>query len=80
MTNAHHAVFIKKQTIVAIYVDNLLLVGPDINQINRVKKLDQTFKMTDLRLRQYYLEIQITRNQLLGTIYLDQTKYVKQFL
>ena len=80
-TNANHVVFIKTQTIVAIYVNNLLLVGLDINLIDSLKKkLNQIFKMTDLGPCQYYLEIQIIRNQSLGTIHFDQTEYVKQFL
>ena len=37
-TNADNAVFTKDGIIIVIYVDNLLLTGPDIDLINRFKK------------------------------------------
>ena len=49
-TNANHAIFTKDGIIIAIYVDNLLLTGPNIDLINRFKKeLGQTFQMTNVR-------------------------------
>ena len=43
-TNANHAVFTKDGIIIAIYADDLLLAGPDIDLINCFKKeLSQTF-------------------------------------
>ena len=36
--------------------------------------------MTNLKPCKYYLEIQITQNWQLGTIYLDQTEYIKCIL
>ena len=72
-TNADHAIFTQDGIIIAIYVDNLLLTGSDINQINRLKKkLSQTFKMTNLGPCRYNLGMQITRDRSSGTIQLDQ--------
>ena len=45
----NHAVFIKNEDSIVFYVDNPLLVGPNINRINNFKQiLNKTFKMTNL--------------------------------
>ena len=77
-TDANHAVFTKYEDSIAFYVDNLLLVGPNVNRINNFKQiLNKTFKMTNLGPCRYYLGIQITQDCRLGTIHLNQTEYVK---
>ena len=81
VSDANHAVFTKDGIIVAIYVNDLLPTGLNINQINCLKEeLSQTFKMINLGPRRYYLEMQITLDRTLGTICLDQTKYIKRIL
>ena len=50
-TDANHAVFTKNEDSIAFYVDDLLLVGLNINWINNFKQiLNKTFKITDLDL------------------------------
>ena len=69
VTNADHAVFTKDKIIIASYVDDLLLTGPNINQINHLKKkLSQTFKMIDLGPCRYYLGMQIIQDWSSSTI------------
>ena len=47
-TEANHAFFRNKNSI-ALYADDLLLVGPNINWINNFKQiLNKTFKITNL--------------------------------
>ena len=76
--DANHAVFTKNKDFIAFYIDNLLLVGLDVNQINNFNQIsNKTFKMFNLGPCRYYLKTQITQDWRLGTIHLDQTKYVK---
>ena len=47
--NADLSVFAKKELIIAIYVDDLLLTGPSLDEIKKAKAaLSQRFQMTDL--------------------------------
>lgn len=69
------------ETFIAIYVDDLLLVGPDMTKINSLKKaLHGRFKMTDLGECSYYLGIRIHRDRQARTIHLDQVGYVDKIL
>ena len=45
-----------KRIIVSLYVDDLLITGNDIDEINKFKKsMLQVFEMTDLGLMKYFL-------------------------
>ena len=54
-----------KQLFIAIYVDNLLIFGSDILCLEDVKqRLQDRFKMTDLKDISHYLEMQV--NHVMG--------------
>lgn len=75
------SVFVRGQLIVAIYVDDILLVGPSIEMINEVKNgLHKRFSMSDLGPCNYYLGITVRRDRVNRTIYLGQRAYIEKFL
>ena len=79
--HADLCVFIHPQTntIIALYVDDILLVGPSKDHIAQVKKaLDQKFKMTDLGPIHYYLGMTVTRDRPNRTLRLGQEAYVER--
>lgn len=79
--DADISVFVKGETFIAIYVDDLLIVRLYISEINSIKKhLSNRFQISDLSLYYYYLGIKIRRNRLSRTIYLSQYDYIEQFL
>jgi hypothetical protein len=60
-----YRLFVKKELIIAVYVNDLLVVGLDIKEIQYVKDtLNRRFKMTDLGPYSYYLGITITRDRI----------------
>ena len=65
--------------IIAIYVDDLLLLGPDIKSIQKLKdQLNSCFRMKDLGPLAWYLGMQITRNRSKRIIWINQSTYIKQ--
>lgn len=71
--NADLSVFAKKGVIIAIYVDDLLLTGSSMDEINKLKlALSQKFHMTDLGLCSYYLGMAVTRDRQNRTLRLSQ--------
>ena len=81
--HADYSVFIHSQnhTIIAIYVDDILLIGPDMAHIKFTKsKLSQKFSMTDLAQCKYYLGIHVIRDRPNRTIRLSQAGYVEKVL
>ena len=74
-------VFFKGQVYVAIYVDDLLIVGPDLDEISKLKKaLSRRFEMTDLGECSYYLGMEIKRDRRNKTIRLSQKGYLAKVL
>lgn len=70
--NANISVFVKNETFIAVYVNDLLIVRLHIPEINSVKKhLSNRFQISDLRLCYYYLGITIRRDRAIRTIYLS---------
>lgn len=66
-------------TAILVYVDDLILIGTDINEIDRVKALmDEKFSIKDLGNLKYSLGFQVTRNQI--GISLCQRKYALDIL
>ncbi len=64
-----------------IYVDDLLLIGPNMGHIDALKKqLASHYKMSDLGPCQNYLGVQIIRDRKCQTITLTQPEYVNQVL
>ena len=67
--NTDLSVFIKGTTIIAVYVDDLLLSRPKKSAIKILKEqLSEHFQMTDLGLCSYYLGMAVTHNQQNKTI------------
>ena len=70
-----------KIVIVAVYVDDLLILGNDSKMKNELKKeLESRFKMKDLGELQYILGIRVTRDRKEGKLWLDQSKYLEEVL
>ena len=66
-----------RRTFIAVYIDDLLLIGPDIEFINLIKDhLALKFKMTDMGPVSIYLNIDISRNLYIKTLIISQNKYV----
>jgi hypothetical protein len=79
--DADMSVFVKGTTFVAVYVDDLLIVGPHMEQINKLKQsLSNRFKMTDLGPCNYYLGLTIRRDRTNKAVYLGQRAYIERFL
>lgn len=75
-----HALYLDYNgTYIAVYVDDLQIVGPDLDRINRLKTdLASRFKMTDLGPTSHYLGIEVMREH--DTITVTQTVYIDQLL
>ena len=78
-----HSLFIHDEAgvIIAIYVDDLLIIGPDMSQINDLKEEPRIqFSMKDLGPVSYYLDMQITRDRPNYTVYVSQSTYVRNLI
>ena len=81
--DADYSVFIhhKTGTLVALYVDDVLVTGPSKIEIQRVKDaLNQRFHMTDLGPCSYYLGMTVNRDRQNRIIRLGQEAYIERFL
>jgi hypothetical protein len=79
--DADMSVFHREDMIIAVYVDDLLIAGPNINSINEVKRLlGEKFHMEDMKACSYYLGMKITRNRANRTIKLSQTGYLEKII
>ena len=68
-----------KGTYVAIYVDDLQIIGPDLAVIENLKtSLSQRFKMTDLGPTSHYLGMEV--NISAGEVVITQKTYVEKLL
>ena len=82
--NADHTMFIKRREgkvtlLIIIYVDDMVVIGDDINEMRRLQKyLSSDFEMKDLRGLEYYLGIEVAHSR--DGIYLSQRKYVLDLL
>ena len=75
------SVFTNGSLILALYVDDILLAGPNKAKIQEVKdQLSNKFHMTDLGTCAYYLGMTVTRDRPNRTIRLGQAGYVEKFL
>jgi hypothetical protein len=65
---------------VSLYLDDMLLIGNKVDAIKEVKKqLSSNFDMKDLGVVNFILGMEIKRDQPARNIWLNQTKYIKQF-
>jgi len=69
------------QVILALYVDDMLILSESLEEVNRVKgALKQTFDMTDFGEVSTVLGMRIQRNRELGILTVDQEKYTERIL
>lgn len=76
-------VFLNKseQTVLALYVDDLLIFSQSAENISRVKRqLFEKFRMKDMGEASFILGIRIRRDKARGLLAIDQTAYSKKFL
>jgi hypothetical protein len=79
--HADVGIFVKDLTYIAVYVDDLLIVGPNMDEITTVKKqLSERFQMSDLGPCYHYLGITIKRDRARRRLYLSQKTYIKKIL
>ena len=85
-TNADHCVYVKQFEvgnfiILLLYVDDMLIVGQDLNMINKLKvELSKTFDMKDLGAAKHILGMQITRDRESKKLWLSQETYIERIL
>ncbi|RVW39706.1 Retrovirus-related Pol polyprotein from transposon TNT 1-94 [Vitis vinifera] len=82
---ADHCCYVKSfdnsYIILLLYVDDMLIVGSDIEKINNLKKqLSKQFEMKDLGAAKQILGMRIIRDKANGTLKLSQSEYVKKVL
>jgi len=67
--------------ILLLYVDDMLIAGSSIDEINRVKQqLAEEFEMKDLGPAKQMLGMRISRDRSEGTLNLSQEKYIEKVL
>ena len=67
--------------ILLLYVDNMLIAGSSIEEINNLKKqLSKQFAMKNLGATKQILGMRIIRDKANGTLKLSQSEYVKKVL
>ena len=79
-----HCVYSKEEggcfIYVALYVDDMLLIRSNMNTIKEVKKhVSSKFYMKDLGATNFILGMEIKRDWSTRNLWLNQTKYLKQF-
>ena len=80
MLESDNSVFMGEGVIIAIYVDDLIIIGKRASVDAIKKKLTKSFKMKDMGPAYWVLGIRVTRDREAGTISLDQTQYAKDVL
>jgi hypothetical protein len=77
--NIKNNVFIKNQTLIIIYVDDLIMTKFDSNVISTLKHvLSEQFEMSDLDFCTFYFNMIIFKNRNLRKLTFDQSVYVEQ--
>ena len=82
---ADHCCYVKSfdnsYIILLLYVDDMLIAGSSIEEINNLKKqLSKQFAMKDLGAAKQILGIRIIRDKANGTLKLSQSEHVKKVL
>jgi len=79
--NSDYSMFVQNGVIIAVYVDDFLLVEKNKSAIQNIKQcLNDTFKMSDLSSVSYYLGMKVKQNCAECTICLTQTAYINKVL
>ncbi|CAJ2671557.1 unnamed protein product [Trifolium pratense] len=85
-TTSDHCVFVRKFSnddfiILLLYVDDMLIVGKNISNIDRLKKqLGESFAMKDMGEAKQILGIRITRDRKEKKLWMSQEHYIKRVL
>ena len=78
---ADQSIFRKEDIIICAYIDDLLVFGPNLSEIQALKsEITKIVDLTDLGNISFFLEIQITRNYTKRAIYINQTKFTKELI
>ena len=78
-----HSVYIHQPNgiIIAIYVDDLLLIGPSLSDISLLKiELSHRFQIKDLGPINFYLGMHVTRDRPNSRIYVHQSAYIRRVI
>jgi len=80
-----HCSYVKKYVnnyiILGLYVDDILIVGANMAEIDRLKKqLSENFEMKDLGPAKQILSMRISRDRSEGILNLSQKKYIEKLL
>lgn len=79
--SADLAVFCHKNTYIAVYVDDMLIVDPSLAEIQDIKgKLHRQFQMSDLGPCHYYLGMSVRRDCQQRILSLSQHGYIEKVL
>ena len=79
--NADLGIFVRSSMYIAVYVDDLLIVGPSIAEIKRIKRqLRNRFQMSDLGPCTYYLGMLIQRDRQNRILRLSQEAYIDKVI
>lgn len=79
--SADLSVFVRGHVFIAVYVDDLLIIGPLKKETQEIKDaLSKRFQMTDAGPVAYYLGMEITRDRPNRTIYLSQAGYIEKVI
>ena len=72
---------IKKNIIIALYVNDILIIDLSKIDIQRIKKtLNNKFHISDLKPCVYYLDMTVKRDRVVDILRLKQAAYVTRFL
>ncbi|KAL2251475.1 UNVERIFIED_CONTAM: Retrovirus-related Pol polyprotein from transposon TNT 1-94 [Sesamum indicum] len=81
--NADHCCYVKRFDeffiILLLYVDDMLIAGSNVKEINRLKdQLSRKFDMKDLGEARQILGMKITRDKGIGKLWLSQSDYIEK--
>jgi hypothetical protein len=78
-SKSEHAMYARRNLLVGVYVDDLVITGSSIDEIQCFKaEMKNTFRMSDLGLLSYYLGIEVRQNA--SGIMLAQSAYARTIL
>ena len=80
-SEADYALYIRRDGIIIVYVDDLKILARDIDAIEDIKtKLKTKYEMTDLGETKRFLGVDILRNREQKSIIISQKNYIEQIL
>ena len=80
-SNQDHNLYLSLDSIVLLYVDDILIFGRSLRAVSTLKKSFSTkYSMVDLGEAKHYLGMHIERDRNARTIFLDQTRYINKVL